>query len=191
MGGSGSGRWGSGRRKVEQMLQLDIAQLQRQGLSRVTLMRIGWPSGARISIIRTPTDLRLLYRVRVGEEEWQSVEERVPLVATQQRLGGKRQWFECPGCGRRVRILYAAGPRFRCRRCHRLSYSSQSEGLADRANRGMSRIVKLLDPDERRNDLPARPKGMHWRTYQRLVERFEFYDEQWTVQMLRRLAPKL
>lgn len=190
MGGSGSGRWGSGRRKVEHMLQLDIAQLQRQGLSRVALMRIGWPSGARISIIRTPTDLRLLYRVRSGEKEWQSVEERVPLVATQQRLGGQRQWFRCPRCDGRVRILYA-GAQFRCRTCHRLTYGSQSEGRADRANRGMFKIVKKFHPNERRNDLPARPKGMHRRTYQRLVERYELYDEQWTVQMLRRLAPKL
>jgi len=192
MGGMGSGRWGSHRRKVEHMLRLDIARLRRQGLSRSALMQVGWPSGASISLIRAATGLRLLYRSRSGEGEWQTVKELVPLVETQQRLGGHRRWFGCPGCGRRCRILYGGilhgAGRFRCRHCHRLCYSSQSEGIADRANRGMFKIVKKLDPDQRFNDLPPRPKHMRWETYKRLVERYERYDEQWAVEALRRFG---
>ena len=50
-----------------------------------------------------------------------------------------------------------------------LSYSSQAETRADRATRAMFKIVRRLDPEEDCNDLPWKPKGMHWRTYNRLV----------------------
>ena len=43
----------------------------------------------------------------------------------------------------------------------------------------MFKIVKRLDPEEQCNDLPVKPKGMHWRTYNRFVERYEYYDAQW------------
>lgn len=40
--------------------------------------------------------------------------------------GGKRPWFLCPTCPKRVGILYyAAGQPFRCRLCCNLAYPSQ------------------------------------------------------------------
>ena len=39
-------------------------------------------------------------------------------------FGGRRRWFECPGCGRACRVLFG-GP-FRCRRCHGLHYTSDT-----------------------------------------------------------------
>jgi hypothetical protein len=38
-----------------------------------------------------------------------------------------------------------------------------------------SRLIANLDPDEW--DLPPKPKGMHWRTYNRYVERYDAYEE--------------
>lgn len=177
-------------------MHLDIAQLQRKGLSGAAVMRVSWPSGASIGITHLPTWLRLLYRWRPGEnEEWQTVRERVPLVTTQQRLGGRRQWFGCPGCGRRCRVLYGAilhgGGRFRCRRCHHLRYSSQAETKADRATRAMFKIVKRLAPEQDYNDLPAKPKRMHWRTYNRLAKRYEGLGAQWAREAMRRFGIKL
>ncbi len=50
----------------------------------------------------------------------------VPVVAADQRLGGQRWWWRCPGCGRRCGILLA--PRldrpFSCRLCWRARYRS-------------------------------------------------------------------
>ncbi|OYW52055.1 MAG: hypothetical protein B7Z29_20730 [Hyphomicrobium sp. 12-62-95] len=169
------------------MLHLDIAQLQRMGLFRTVAMHVGWPNGARISVVRLARDsLRLLYRYRSHEgEAWCDVDERISITTTQQRLGGERRWFRCPTCERRVRILYA-GPGFKCRQCHRLYYSSQSEGSADRANRGMFKIVKRLDPNEHFNNLPRRPKNMRWWTYKQLLQRYERYDTQWASAAMRR-----
>ena len=80
------------------------------------------------------------------------------------------------------------GSRFRCRRCYRLSYSSQAETRADRATRAMFKIVRRLDPEEDCNDLPPKPKGMHWRTYERLAERYEAYDNRWSLEAMRRFG---
>jgi hypothetical protein len=54
----------------------------------------------------------------------QSLTERVPLLTTPGTIGGVRDWFGCPACGRRCAILYALGGRFRCRGCHHLTYRS-------------------------------------------------------------------
>jgi hypothetical protein len=35
-------------------------------------------------------------------------------------------------------------------------------------------LIGTLDPDEW--DLPPKPKGMRWRTYQRYVDRFDRYE---------------
>jgi hypothetical protein len=43
------------------------------------------------------------------------------------------------------------------------------------------------DPDPS-NDLPEKPLHMHWKTYDRLVERYQRYDEQWGLAILRRLG---
>ena len=120
-----------------------------------------------------------------ADGEWQDVDELVPFVLTPLRFGGERRWFQCLKCGRKCRVLFG-GRRFRCRRCHRVHYASQSETRLDRAHRGMFKIVKRLDPEEQCNDLPEKPKRMHWRTYNRLVERYEHYDAHWAWAVMRR-----
>ena len=137
-----------------------------------------------------PTGLKLMYRTQRADGEWQDIDEVVPFVLTPMRFGGQRRWFQCLRCGRKCRVLFG-GRRFRCRRCHRVRYASQSETRLDRAHRGMFKIVKRLDPKEQCNDLPEKPKRMHWRTYNRLVERYEHYDGQWAWAVMRRLRIKL
>lgn len=187
MGGIGSGRRGSGCRKTEQMLRLDITQLQHLGILRGGPMHVRWLSGeedlkANITVMPVPAGVRFLYRTRVGDGEWQMIDELIPMVSTNTQFGGRRLWFECPNCGRPSRILYG-GNRFRCRHCHRLRYSSQAETKADRATRAMLKIVKRLDPAPRHNDLPGKPRHMRWRTYDRLIERYAYYHEQWAQEV--------
>jgi len=55
--------------------------------------------------------------------------------------------------------------------------------------RAMLKIVRRLNPDpDPCNDLPEKRKGKHWSTYDRLVERYEGYNEQWGLQIMRRLG---
>ena len=195
MGGYGSGR-PARYPKSEQMLRLDISQLERRGYLRGGLYRYSWSWGrdgedaGSIGLLALATGLKLIYRTRSGDGEWQDVDEVVPFVWTPLKFGGQRRWFQCLRCGRRCRILYGGG-RFRCRRCRRVRYASQSETKADRATRAMFKIVKRLDPEEECNDLPFKPKGMHWSTYNRLADRYEYYDTQWALAAMRRFGIKL
>ena len=53
----------------------------------------------------------------------------------------------------------------------------------------MLKIVRRLNPDaaDPRNDLPEKPMGMHWSTHDRLVGRYEGYNEHWGLAILHRL----
>ena len=176
------------------MLRLDIAHLERLGYLSGLPMRLSWSSGngqvGCLVVLALASGLKLMYRTRTGEDDWRYVVELLPFTWTPMRLGGARRWFQCPSCGRRCRVLLA-GWRFRCRHCHLVRYSSQSETRADRAIRGMLKIVKRLDPKEQRNDLPWKPKRMHWRTYIRLAERHAQYGSQWASEVVRRFGAKL
>jgi hypothetical protein len=119
------------------------------------------------------------------------VKARLLLSATSTAFGGRRLWLICPSCGARCRVIYAGRRRFACRVCHRLRYSSQAETPADRAIRAMTKIAKRLDPTATDIDLPPKPKGMHWRTYERLTDRYTDHDNRWAAAALRRLGFRL
>ena len=54
------------------------------------------------------------------------VHQRVQLTYSLGPRGGRRTWFSCPTCRRRVGVLYHAnGLPFRCRACCKLAYPSQ------------------------------------------------------------------
>ena len=97
---------------------------------------------------------------------------------------GERQWFDCPGCRRRCRILYG-GPRFRCRLCHRLAYETQFESRGQRANRRAHKIRRRLGgSDCLMDEFPPRPRGMHWATYRRLETMAAAADERWEAAVM-------
>jgi hypothetical protein len=113
--------------------------------------------------------------VRRPGGEWQDVEQPTPIAWSPCRFGGARPYFVCPGivngiaCKRRVTKLYGAGTYFLCRHCYRLAYASQSEDRYDRALRRANNIrMRLGGEPGMVSAFPARPKGMHQRTYQRL-----------------------
>jgi hypothetical protein len=61
----------------------------------------------------------------------QLVEERLPCEYYVQHCGGRRWCFMCPGCDRRMEVLYlpSGESHFRCRNCHKLRYRSQERDL--------------------------------------------------------------
>ena len=112
----------------EGYLALDIAVLRRRGLLQPGCSgTIAWSRGGErigsASLFAASGSLRLSYQTTTSEGSAERIDERVEIWSTQTSLGGQRQWFRCPGCHRRCRILYG-GPRFRCRLCHGLRYES-------------------------------------------------------------------
>ena len=100
----------------------------------------------------------------------QKIEEWVSLSKTKMNFGGERSWFLCPGCNRRIAVLYG-GKLFRCRHCLGLRYVSQRETPRFRSISRIQRVRKKMGGSgDLTQPRPQRPKYMHQRTYERLVK---------------------
>lgn len=177
MGGYGSGRQG-GKRTTNGMWRLDVHYLHRHGmLTPGRVSDLSWSrNGERLASIGVWAEagrVILKYRSRPRGGEWEDKEYPVPLEWTDCHFGGQRPWFLCPCCYRRVAVLYG-GSIYACRHCHNLVYDCQR---ADEHSRLLGRAQKI----QRRLgwDGPhgwRKPKGMHQRTFDRLVREHERFD---------------
>lgn len=174
MGGLGSGRRSTYGRKPETggAMPLDLRLIVRRGLlvagSQFSWQwRVSGQHSASISIAVERGAVLLSYRRRTTCD---LVEQRVYLQTSPCHLGGSRDWFECPRCGKRVAVLYAPRQYFACRRCGGLGYATQRKGVGDRASSKANKIRRKLGwPAGILNTPGDRPKGMHWATYRRLT----------------------
>lgn len=177
MGGFGSGRQGGGR-CTDDMRPLDVRKIDRAGLLTPG-RRFNWQwtcngevtatISLRVEVDRVVLDYRDQSRHENGGE-WESMKYAVPLDWTPCGFGGRRVWWRCPavGCGRRVAVLHG-GRVFACRQCNQLAYRSQREAGDDRATRRAEAIRRRLGWEPGiLNGNGLKPKGMHWRTFQRL-----------------------
>ena len=196
MGGIGSGRgYQGGKYTTSDMRALDIRRLKRDGLLTAG-QTFSWKwlcNGEEISSIRVRSEVDrviLSYRNRLEGDMWRPTEYPVYLEWTRCNFGGQRVWFRCPSrsCGRRVAILYG-GRRFACRRCHQLVYMSQREVEYDLAARRANRIrLRLGWAPGVLNGEGFKPKGMHWRTFERLVTEQDIFAKISFLGMARRLS---
>ena len=141
MGGYGSGRrYGYCKPLVEDCMFIDIRYLSKNGYLKLGIRySLKWKNGCDILITATPEALKLFYNIFSNGEQQENVCIKVPLSWTPCNYGGKRPWFSCPGCGRRVAKLYLERRYFLCRHCSNLAYSSQRE---DKQMREFSRQMK-------------------------------------------------
>lgn len=185
MGGPGSGNWyrGGSRGTTEAARGVDIRFLKKRGYLRPgTYGSLRWTCGGEesgsIRFVTHAHRIQLIYRSREYGGEWEDVNYPVYLDETECRYGGSRKWFLCPGqgCRRRVAVLYGAGKYFLCRHCHDLAYASQNEDRAQRAARKSRKIIERLGGDPHDEYYPEKPKGTHWKTYNRLIQQAEYYE---------------
>jgi len=179
MGGQGSGRWYQGGKDVtSDYCSLDVKRLQRDNLlipgrSFVWNWYVNNEKTSSIQVQTQEDRIILDYRHQKANEEWKSLHYPVMLSWTACHYGSQRAWFICPanGCGRRVALLYLGGSGiFACRHCYQLAYACQREASYDRTTRRADRIRKQLGWEPGIfNGKRCKPKGMHWKTYQKLV----------------------
>ncbi len=179
MGGRGSGRQSSYSGKVEtsDSMPLDIRKITRKDLL-VPGNSFSWQwlvNDRQVAGISIRVDfnqgMTLSYRMKSTGEV---VEQRVQTQASACHLGGQRHWFTCPRCSKRVAVLYAPGRYFACRQCGGLGYATQKEGAGDRASSRADKLRKRLGWQAGiLNGDGAKPKGMHWQTYQRIKIRHD------------------
>lgn len=101
-------------------------------------------------------------------------------------LGGRRWSFVCPRTSRRCRTLYFpnGADRFASRAAYKLAYQSQRISEMKRCHSKLARICRKVgaEYDWTEAGLPPRPKGMRWRTYDRLQD--EWYVTEDRLDML-------
>lgn len=203
MGGLGSGRSGGGGKVTAEACRwIDVNRLRKEGV-----LSVGWSgswdwkrNGERVSSIsmRGGEDLIVLfYRSRIGSEDWQDVEEPIPIRWMPCRYGGRRPYFVCPGivngvaCRRQVVKLYCARRYYLCRHCYRLTHASRNEDRCDRALRRANKIrMRLGGEPGYEAMIPRRPRGMWRKTYDRLFKAV-IDNETLADERLARLASRL
>ena len=93
----------------------------------------------------------------------------IRLDKTPCNYGGYRYWFRCPSCSKRVSVLYCAGA-YVCRGCIGACYGSQLQQPIDRL---FSRADAIRQRLGWRSGIAygngSKPKGMHSKTFDRLV----------------------
>ena len=173
MGGRGSGRRSryDGKPETNDSMPLDIRKISRAGLW-VPGNSFSWQwlvNDSEVASIRIRVDWQsmvLSYRIKSTGEV---VEQRMQTQTSPCHLGGDRRWFTCFRCSKRVAVIYAPGRYFACRQCCGLGYATQKEGAGERAASRANKLRKQLGWEAGiLNGNGGRPKGMHWKTYQRL-----------------------
>ncbi len=188
MGGYGSGPWvRSAYPAAESCRRLDVVSFRARSLLHPgILVRTAWgwrdDDGELEASVELELDLRpgapsYLIRYTAGSERARStpIELRGALLRTSPHYGGARWWWACPGCQRRARVLYLppGSPVFACRRCHQLRHYSQAESRADRLLRKSRKLYHRAGSEDGGTTFIYKPKGLHWRTFDRLVDKAE------------------
>jgi hypothetical protein len=196
MGSSNSGRHG-GKGTTRGRNTLDVRKWQRDRLLipgyrfDTSWTRNGQPNGS-ISVLVSTDCVNLIYRH--GGDTGQDMNYPVMIDWTPCNYGGTRAWWKCPCCGRRVAVLYS-GKMFACRHCHRLDYESTRTApdskpyeRADNLRRRLGWCAGVANPQG------DKPKGMHWKTYGRLLNQLNGHSiaaMQSTDNLLKRLTGRL
>jgi hypothetical protein len=155
---------------TDDSLPLDIRLLQRSVQLRRNWSRsIHWTNGHSKCSVGLTVHGGDFVTISYADGNGGSRFETLDITWTHPNFGGERPWWTCPNCSRRCAIVYALGSHpFVCRLCASLTYVTAQSDEFTRATR------KSLDRQKRIGwvlgaPFPSKPKGMHWRTWERLV----------------------
>ena len=178
MGGCGSGYRRDKHLTVDDYPCLDIRQLQRAGYlvpghSHTT--QLIHDTYTESYTTRTTSDNTLIINCRVGNKKANSVTYKFSFEQAPCNFGGKRSFFLCPHCGKRVCLIYCVD-QWGCRHCHDLPYPCQGEKAEDRYTRQVNKIREKLGWEQGiLNPAGNKPKRMHRDKFNRLVSKQEEY----------------
>jgi len=193
MGGLGSGYYSHSNRKytTNEARDFDIRVLNKKGWTAPGISFDYWwtcngkPSGS-IKYKILDSFIILEYRVKTNIGDLENIKQFVSLDETPCNYGGTRKWFICEACEKRVVVLYGVGKYFHCRTCNDLSYFSKQKGFVDRTRIKAQNIRSKLGGEKSiASAFPDKPKGMHWKTYNKLMKEAEVYEDyMWNLELL-------
>ena len=178
MGGLGSGRWSMGLSKAttDDHDDIDIRWMNKRGLlepgkqGSLSWSRVGGNTGSvsyRVERDRMILSYKHLSRYR----RWEEVTQTIQFTQTPCNFGGYRKWFRCPNCDRRVAIICGAGTSSPPRQCYDLTYTTRKGKAYYRLLEKADNIRERLGKDS--GEISQKPKGMHFKTYYRLLDELE------------------
>lgn len=164
--------------------RIDIRYLRREGSLRPgTVGSLRWSVGGReCGSVGYKTDynqLLVTYRYRHPDNGWIPIKLPIMFETTPCHYGGERLWFSCPGCKRRVGVLFDYGSLFVCRHCCQLPYASQNENQSYRLVRRKHKLGERIFADYQRGSGSIKTKGMHWKTFDRLHRQYQRFEQGW------------
>ena len=175
--------------RLESGLKLDLNRLIRRGFIRPGVITgavgIAWAdkyTGDEIASGLITADMSGLegwFRIQLGH-----LDQRILLITKRRHFGGRQWYFVCPYTNRPASVLWkppgAQSFASRQKWQRQVAYASQFMDRDARAHQGKAKISSRLcsiggfDPDQW--DLPPKPKWMRWKTYNRMVEKFDRYE---------------
>jgi len=121
---------------------------------------------------------------------FQGQQQTFSLMSESRHFGGLQWYAICPRTGRRVRVLYRplGATYFASRHAwgRRAAYASQFLDPIGRAWRTKAKVKAALleDEDSDEWDLPPKPNGMRWATYEKGVARYDAAEEMLDAQLV-------
>ena len=112
------------------------------------------------------------------------IEHKILVTYSIPYYGGKRYWFICPKCGRKVAFLYGA-KYFLCRHCQNLSYPTQQMDLLDRMLERSKKYQNKVLLDGRKK------RWIHHRTFEKYMDKSEYYEGLGLVSMYSKLRKSI
>jgi hypothetical protein len=158
---------GYGRRTVEQTRSVDIRDLRKAAY-------VGRASGNWLEARNK------LFCAGIQPRHWNDAAitldgQMLPVTWAPWHFGGRRPFFVCR-CGRKVLQLFAPYRHsWRCRHCYDLSYATRQVSVRYRLILKAQKVRERLRGADLgiANPFPPKPKGMHWRRYDRLRARHD------------------
>ena len=176
--------------RLEDGLKLDMNKLLRDGFGKGGEQRMGSITWTRIPYGEVVASGTIAIDIRSTPFGWLTLalgrfQQRIQLHAAWRNFGGCQWYFICPVTGRDASVLWLppGASRFQSRQSwgRQVAYGSQFQTWHDRAltraqdiryRLGGKEYISLLE------SLPLpKPKGMHWRTYQRKIQRCEACED--------------
>jgi hypothetical protein len=171
-------------------LKLDLNQLARRGFIKfgvnIGARGISWSNSGQGQVARGVISADMAkstnawFRIAIG-----GFVQQVTLVSRPRHFGGRQYFFVCPATHQLATALWRlpGATRFLSRQAYggRVAYASQFLDRDSRAHYAQSKINSRLcsigqfDPDEW--SFPPKPKWMRWKTYKRLEQKFDRYED--------------
>jgi hypothetical protein len=175
---------------AEDYFRLDLAELRRHGLffnatapaKRLTLFARARCETVELRVQCNHLGKNICMEYGVGRKN-----VTLALRQSHPTFGGVREWFVCPLCSRRCRVLRwrpgSLGPA--CRACIGFAYKTQRMAPAARWRLQATKMERRLG-GERDDGLIYKPKHMHWRTFHSLMDRIQELNNGATIHRMSR-----